>query len=159
MLIFGSIIAIIVGMLLYREGATINNDIDAQMESIFNEGKTNPGSEAQTMGMLLFGVGFVLLVVGIILYIRKKNQDSNAGAISHNAKISSSFSTHSKRCNQCGSIIVPNSKFCLECGASLDQQEELPIFCSHCGTSLPRKSKYCIKCGQSVVIDNQEAHL
>ena len=48
------------------------------------------------------------------------------------------------RCPQCQHENRPDSKFCLECGASLG------LVCTSCGTGLPAGSRFCDKCGTAV---------
>jgi TM2 domain-containing membrane protein YozV len=46
-------------------------------------------------------------------------------------------------CNNCGTEIADNAKFCGNCGKSAIQG----YFCSKCGTQNKPASKFCIKCG------------
>ena len=77
MLIFFGILSIVFGGFLCANGNAINNDLDAQMESIFNDGIANPGSTYQTVGITLFVIGFVLLFVGLIIYNNKKQEQKD----------------------------------------------------------------------------------
>lgn len=154
MLIFFGILSIIFGGFLYANGDAMNNDLDVQMESIFNDGVANPGSTYQMVGITLFILGFVLFFVGFVIYSNKKQEEVSAEEqVAKTEERLSPLQEQPKKCKQCGTIIVPDSKFCMECGVPLDQQEESPAFCPHCGTSLPKESKYCISCGKSVLID------
>ena len=46
-------------------------------------------------------------------------------------------------CAQCGTAIPAGSKFCLQCGAKVDQGG----FCASCGSQLPPGAKFCPSCG------------
>lgn len=62
MLIFGLIISFI-GLASSIYGIVKNNDVEAQLESIFETGKTNPGTLFIVVGSLLIAVGIVLIVL------------------------------------------------------------------------------------------------
>ncbi|MGL5353316.1 MAG: zinc ribbon domain-containing protein [Clostridium sp.] len=49
-------------------------------------------------------------------------------------------------CNRCSSNIPAGSKFCLECGESVNTA----VFCMNCGETLPSNAKFCLKCGTKV---------
>ena len=145
MIILG-IIAIIFGGILYYNGNTINNDLDAQMESIFNDGVSNPGSDYETFGILLLVVGFALLIIGVIVSINKKGGESTPS----NNEVESpddvqTIKEQSLTCKKCGASVAPESKFCMECGEPLAKTS---VICPHCGGSIPQESKYCMHCGK-----------
>lgn len=47
-------------------------------------------------------------------------------------------------CPNCNSEVPENSKFCMECGASLAAK------CAKCGAELPRGAKFCLECGEKL---------
>lgn len=49
-----------------------------------------------------------------------------------------------KICPQCGKVLSPNAKFCLECGFALVKK------CSNCGADIPDGTKFCPQCGTKV---------
>ncbi len=62
-------------------------------------------------------------------------------------------------CSQCGAINKPESKFCLECGAPLEQSrpdagsagsKTLPVHCQQCGVKLEPGASFCKACGASI---------
>ena len=55
-------------------------------------------------------------------------------------------------CPSCGAKVDPNSKFCLSCGARLEQpapqpEEKADRFCPNCGTKVGKDSNFCPNCG------------
>lgn len=46
-------------------------------------------------------------------------------------------------CQQCGTVNAADAKFCVECGAELDQ-----FLCAGCGKPYKPGSKFCSQCGQ-----------
>ena len=48
-------------------------------------------------------------------------------------------------CPECGGHIQPGAKFCMNCGAKLEQQE--PPACPSCGASIHPGAKFCMNCG------------
>lgn len=84
MIVFG-VISLVVGAVLYFMGTNINNDMDAQMESFFNDGITNPGSTQETIGIILMIVGVLLVIVGVIVNSSSNNnQNTNNGTTNSN---------------------------------------------------------------------------
>jgi membrane protease subunit (stomatin/prohibitin family) len=57
---------------------------------------------------------------------------SNVG----NAKVRAS-------CPQCNAALMPNAKFCPECGAKLQEKK----FCAECGSTIIPGAKFCPECG------------
>ena len=47
------------------------------------------------------------------------------------------------RCISCGAV-VPEGRFCLECGAKLEAA------CAKCGAKLIPGAKFCLECGTKV---------
>ncbi|MGN1073802.1 MAG: zinc-ribbon domain-containing protein, partial [Eubacteriales bacterium] len=50
-------------------------------------------------------------------------------------------------CRGCGREIAENARFCVHCGASVENGEQTERFCSVCGSPLHRESAFCPKCG------------
>lgn len=52
-------------------------------------------------------------------------------------------SANTKKCANCGAIVMETAKFCPECG------EKMPVakFCSNCGAKLSGTAKFCSECG------------
>lgn len=51
-----------------------------------------------------------------------------------------------KACPNCNALNDNDSKFCIECGTSLDKQEN-SLVCPACGVSNNSDSKFCVACG------------
>lgn len=83
MIVFG-VISLIVGAVLYFMGTNLNNDMDAQMESFFNDGITNPGSTQETIGIILMIVGVLLIIVGAIMKSASSNNINTYNSTSSN---------------------------------------------------------------------------
>lgn len=49
-----------------------------------------------------------------------------------------------KKCPQCGAAIMPNAKFCPECGGKLER------VCPKCGNNLAENMKFCPECGEKL---------
>ncbi|MBR1470431.1 MAG: SPFH domain-containing protein [Lachnospiraceae bacterium] len=54
------------------------------------------------------------------------------------------------KCAQCGMELPPNAKFCLNCGAKVEQVAENETVCPACGKKTP-KGKFCMECGAALV--------
>lgn len=52
-------------------------------------------------------------------------------------------------CPNCGTKLVANAKFCLECGSKIEIKKS--AFCSECGESLAPGAKFCSSCGNKVM--------
>lgn len=64
MVIIG-IIALIAGVGLAIYGNSLNNNVEAQIESLFSAGQVNPGNTWLYIGIAVGVIGLILLVVGI----------------------------------------------------------------------------------------------
>ena len=54
-------------------------------------------------------------------------------------------------CTNCGATLMPNAKFCSECGAPVTKTEpERPTHCPICGTELAEHAKFCSECGYKI---------
>ncbi len=56
-------------------GSAMNNDIEKQMESLFNNGTTNPGDEMFYVGIACLVIGVIMLVIGIVGQMNKNKQN------------------------------------------------------------------------------------
>ena len=64
------IFALILGVVLAVMGRAQNNDMEAQLESLFDNGTANPGDTFLYIGIAVAVVGLILLIVGLS---KKKN--------------------------------------------------------------------------------------
>ena len=53
-------------------------------------------------------------------------------------------------CPKCGSKLPPHAKFCLECGAKIENLSENEMICPSCGKKTP-KGKFCMECGAPLI--------
>lgn len=54
-------------------------------------------------------------------------------------------------CTNCGAALMPNAKFCSECGAPVPKPEPVrPTHCPICGTELAEHAKFCSECGYKI---------
>lgn len=51
------------------------------------------------------------------------------------------------KCANCGAELVPNSRFCNQCGEAVTQASTGAVSCPVCGAALPTNSKFCSACG------------
>jgi ribosomal protein L40E len=58
-------------------------------------------------------------------------------------------------CSNCGTENPVNAKFCEECGAKLEIDDNKMI-CPQCGYNNPVNAKYCLDCGLKLSIDNDD---
>lgn len=68
MIVLG-IVFLLVGGLLIIGGINVNNDLEAQIDSFFNNGTTDPGSSIIVIGVFTAVVGLIMLMVGIVQYL------------------------------------------------------------------------------------------
>ena len=54
-------------------------------------------------------------------------------------------------CPECGSENIETAKFCVECGQSIQMNNEVESICSVCGTISPPGIKFCPECGQNLL--------
>ena len=59
------IISLILGVISIVYGNSQNNDVEAQLESMFSNGTTNPGDTFLYVGIALAVLGLILLFVGM----------------------------------------------------------------------------------------------
>ncbi|MBE6778753.1 MAG: zinc ribbon domain-containing protein [Ruminococcaceae bacterium] len=149
MMIFGVLLSIF-GVILYSGGVDINNDMDAQMESIFSNGVANPGSTQETVGIVLLISGILLIIIGIA---KKYNQRPHNDEPVENKPIEppecgQNALTKENRCAYCGAILSDESIFCSTCG----QKNSNFISCPNCGQRISAGSVYCDSCGAEIIL-------
>ena len=96
------IIGIIIGVVLFVTGQSINNDMERQMESLFSSGKTNPGDVYVTIGVVIGVLGLILLIAGIVKKANNGNQmgsrqEPNHGGEQNSQNVESVSSSYSPR--------------------------------------------------------------
>ena len=60
--------------------------------------------------------------------------------------------TEIRFCRNCRANLIPNSRFCNQCGTSVAEGPEFPK-CAHCGTVIPENSKFCPFCGEKIEVN------
>ena len=57
------------------------------------------------------------------------------------------------KCGKCGAVLVPNAKFCPECGEKVTPPEEAnTVVCPKCGAKVT-KAKFCLECGAPLAVE------
>lgn len=133
---FGAFI-VIIGIILCFLGNEMNNDIEAQMESIFGNGKSDPGSGLLVIGTIAIIIGAIVLVLGIIKYVQNNGRDQSRNIYLGDYKCpncGNRVKQGAEYCSMCGSkITVPQRKYCRQCGRQVSASS---AFCPHCGNQI-----------------------
>lgn len=149
MIILG-VILLIFGAILYHNGVVINNDMDAQIESVLNDGIKNPGSTYETVGILLLLSGVILIIVGIILRVNE-NRDEMDIPIKRKPEPPSVHTeplSSKKVCGYCGALLSMNSNFCPNCGL----ENSNFMTCPSCAQRIASDSLFCDFCGADLLL-------
>lgn len=88
----------------------------------------------------------ILNVARGVDHIFNRNDPAPAKKISRPRKVEIS-KVPEAACGACSASLPAGSKFCLECGAKVDQIQR----CIGCDFKLPKKAKFCPECGATVV--------
>ncbi len=153
MLIVG-IILTIVGGIMTAWGKNQQNSWEYSVAKAF-------GSSSDTAGAdIVFYIGLLLLIVGIVLFVVacvKKISASKAGYTPpKNYGTTPSLNTPINpmvKCTSCGSDIDSTMAFCPNCGSakgSLPPKIYTPQFCHSCGAQLNSGEAFCHECGNKV---------
>ncbi|MBE6618811.1 MAG: zinc-ribbon domain-containing protein [Ruminococcaceae bacterium] len=144
------VISLIAGIFLYMTGNSMNNDVKAQLESFFNDGVTNPGSDYETFGVILIVLGIIFIIIGTVN--KRKDGEVTPPPKYENQQphISNNTANHKWRCNGCGNMI--STDFCPHCGKGQSAQEHSAAkrTCPHCGKDVSAESKFCMHCGKEM---------
>ena len=110
-----------------------------QQERAFNvldKAAANEGSASNIMGAGM-GLGMGMNMGGVF-------GTTMSGAMSN---ISPNMQNQSSSvCPSCGEAIPEDSKFCLKCGAKIEEKHNDFIRCQKCGVNVPN-GKFCLECG------------
>ena len=143
------IISIILGLAGIIYGSYLNNDWEAQLESLFSYGSTNPGTLFIIIGGALIGVGVILIIADIA----KKSRVSAGTTTASNpvAPVASSVQRDNSLrsqivCPSCGKGFTSATMitFCPACGSRMDSKRDISVakpkpvvsICSKCGAKL-----------------------
>lgn len=139
MIVIG-IIFILTGGSCWMYGDSLNNDYETQIRSVWNEGKTNPGSIFVIIGIIVVIIGAILILCGIFYKITAPNKKSN-----QITPIICPF------CKQSNSSL---NSFCTKCGRlfdeTIDDETNNIVNCSNCGTANEIDSSFCKNCGNKL---------
>lgn len=139
MIALGAVL-LVAGLLLIVSGVNVNNDMEAQMESLFNNGTSNPGSSCIAIGVFIAAVGLLLLIIGIVQYYQRNGSRQNMNASNEMPPVG--------KCWNCGGRITDKSEYCSHCGTKIYKQQNK--FCRCCGKSIAASSAFCPYCGNKI---------
>lgn len=145
------IISILLGLAGVIYGSYLNNDWEAQLESLFSNGSTNPGTLFIIVGGALIGVGVILIIADIAKKSRPTtNVHSAPESITRSANSNQRAISHMKAvCPSCGKRFESAAmiSFCPSCGSRLDSS-------SSASTEPPKPVvSVCSKCGAKLLKD------
>ena len=139
MIVIG-IILILTGGGCWIYGDSLNNDYEEQIRSVWNVGKTNPGSIFVIIGIIAVIIGAILILCGIFYKITATNKKSN--------KITPII------CPFCKKSTSSLNSFCTNCGRFFDETVDYvinnTINCDNCGTVNEIDSSFCKNCGNKL---------
>lgn len=138
-MIGAGVFLLVTGIVLWLYGAALNNDMDAQMNSLFENGKVNPGSTCTTLGIILTVIGLLVLIIGIVRYYQEKDRQTQF-------QNPNEINNCSDKCSNCGCQIPQGAAYCPQCGRKVDPQ----ITCPVCGHLCPSTAAFCSQCGKKV---------
>ncbi len=136
MIIIGIIVCALGGFDIFN-GVAINNDVEKQMESFFNDGKTNTGDTLIYAGIVFVIIGALLIICGTI---RLNNKAKYKNQLFNNNKnlwlcLYCGTQNTGEFCIGCGTkhVIYPvNYGWTCICGNNANGE-----FCNRCGTKKP----------------------
>lgn len=121
-----------------------------QQERQFDVAQSMASNEA-VGGMANMGVGLGMMgAVGgaVSPVVGGMVQNAMGGMAGAGTSSTPSAPTSGNPCSNCGAALVPNSKFCAECGTPALAENE--IICPLCNTKTV-KGKFCLECGASMI--------
>ena len=125
-------------MILEAEGKAAKRQIEGytyQQERGFDVAQTVAANEGSgNMSNLGIGLG---VMAGVSGTVGRLVNESISAAVKP---------TSNGVCSKCGKPLPPNAKFCLECGAKVENLSENEMICPNCGGKTP-KGKFCTECG------------
>lgn len=135
------VIMMIIGAAGCFYGITQNNSFEAQLNSFFSSGTTNPGTPFVVGGVLLLLIGLVLLIAGCVRKSKKEQvpmgyPPMNGPYNPYNAPVQPPVQ------QPYGSVPAQQPQ-------PQAQPQAGNLFCPQCGTSLPAGSRFCSNCGHA----------
>ena len=102
MLFFGTVLSLGgLGATIY--GIHLNNSMEAQLTSLFSSGNVDPGTSWIAGGIAALIVGLILFVFGLVRMSKVPKPTKDCYFLQ-------------KSCQNCGTKLSENSKFCPKCG-------------------------------------------
>jgi len=113
------------------------------------------------IGGLMFLVGIILLIVGIVKGKKPKvvennkfiHEEQGINRISKEWKNSKEFHGNQIYCRYCGRTRPLESEYCPRCGKSSISKSEQLIDCNNCHSLISEDSRYCSNCGNDLKED------
>lgn len=142
---------------MQAKGYNQKDVLQAEVQKAYAEGIGNMGPAIAGGGgnsimgdMLGFGVGMAAMgaMAPQVGEMMKNIKPFPQGSIQEPMK--NQTTENSATCTNCGSLLPPNAKFCLECGTKIEQFAENEMICPACGKKTP-KGKFCMECGQPII--------
>jgi len=83
---------------------------------------------------------------------KRKEEEEKAAA---QAAAQASAQTAGGVCHVCGAVLLPDSKFCVQCGSPVQKPEPVPVpqpvpaerKCPNCGAHAEEEARFCVECG------------
>ena len=148
MIIWGIVLTIF-GAIFYHNGVQTNNSLEAQMESIFNDGVSNPGSTNVTIGVILMLVGILLVIIGIVNYY---NEEKTTTAVRYTPSRMPTERQQTNfirnRCAHCGAFLSDDDIFCPTCGKENSNFKH----CPNCNERISVNKSFCKHCGAEIIL-------
>lgn len=150
------IVFIILGIISAVVGNSMNNNMDMQFESFFENGQVDPGDIFLYLGLGLILLGIILVIAGIARNAQKSSMPplamygASSGSQTFKCCRCGYTGFYSKTCPVCKSkqTMLPYNGHNAEKSAQLKGTSEKK--CPNCGATVSEESKFCNKCGSSL---------
>ncbi len=131
--------------IMAAKGITEKEYVQADVQKAFAEGLGNMGGDGAGGSMMgdIVGLGVGLQAAGAM--------SGQLGEVFNGFAGSVQTPESSIKCAKCGNTLPANAKFCLECGAKVENLAENEMICPVCGKKTS-KGKFCMECGASLII-------
>ena len=133
------------------KGITEKDYVQAEVQKAFAEGIGNMGGNGGAGGGMMsdiVGLGVGLQAAGAISGQLGGIFNGFAGGVQ---TPEATAPQDNIQCANCGNTLPANAKFCLECGAKVENLAENEMICPACGKKTA-KGKFCMECGASLIL-------
>jgi len=131
------------------KGITEKDYVQADVQKAFAEGLGNMGSSGGAGGSVMGDI--VGLGVGLQAAGAMSGQLGGMFSGITGASSTDNSTTNTVKCAGCGNMLPANAKFCLECGAKVENLNDNEVLCPGCGKKTA-KGKFCMECGAALVL-------